>query len=262
MPKYYSHGDEPLSITLISFSLLLCAGQPAFSSIRTETSEWPCGSLYDAMSIINTNTTLYRSSYKGMILHQQHWCVNSSGMLLLFITYFQLLSPSYVLSRRSVRLHMNFIHTGLSFSEKRNAERITERRGWNRLVEGQKFINCCMWIAVRWWNSAPRVALTCIHKMCHHSCPGTPRLGEGPLFLSLLTKWREDMSDFRTRPQPIKINVCPACYADWIHQHFFWKKEFNYIIYQISKYTSNFIKKSSFMLCKTLHIKIYIFFFV
>lgn len=34
--------------------------------------------------------------------------------------------------------------------------------------------------------------LTCIHKMCRHSCPATPRLGEGPLFPLLLKKWMKD----------------------------------------------------------------------
>lgn len=103
----------------------------------------------------------------------------------------------------------------LGFSQRRKAERITERRGWKQPLAQEKFIQYCTWIAVRWWNTAQRVMLTCIHKMCHHSCPGTPRLGEGPLFLLLLTKW-EDISDFHKRWQPMKIILSPDCCVVWI----------------------------------------------
>lgn len=42
--------------------------------------------------------------------------------------------------------------------------------------------------------------LTCIHRKCRHSCPGTPRLGAGPLFLSLKRKIkRGDMSDLHMK---------------------------------------------------------------
>lgn len=101
---------------------------------------------------------------------------------------------------------------GCLFGGRRDAERISERRGWQGLAAEEKFIHCCAWIAVRWWNSARRVKLTCIHKMCRHSCPGTPRLGGGPLSLLLLTKWREDISDFHKRRQLMKITVSPDCY--------------------------------------------------
>lgn len=50
MHRYYSPGDELLSITLIGLGLLLCAGQSPFNSIRTEPSKRPCGFLDDAIS--------------------------------------------------------------------------------------------------------------------------------------------------------------------------------------------------------------------
>lgn len=100
---------------------------------------------------------------------------------------------------------------GCLCSGRRNAQRIIERTRWKWPLAEKKFIHCCTWIALRWWNSARRVALTCTHKMCRHSCLGIPRLGEGLLFLLLLAKWREDISDFLKRHLPMKITVSP----DW-----------------------------------------------
>lgn len=157
-------------------------------------------------------------SYKGMLPLRHHWCANSSGMLLLFITYFPVTHPSSnFLNRRSVRLCVNLLYAGLSSQREGEMQRrVNERRGWKRLLAEENFIHCCAWIAMRWWNSAPRATLTCIHRMCRHLCPGTPRLGEGPLFLLLLAKWREDISDFHKRWQSMKITVSPDCYVVWI----------------------------------------------
>lgn len=78
---------------------------------------------------------------------------------------------------------------GCLFSERKSAKQnITERRRWIRPLIQEKFVGNYAWIAARWWNGALRVTLTCIHRMCRHSCPATPRLGEGLLFLLLLTK--------------------------------------------------------------------------
>jgi len=68
-------------------------------------------------------------------------------------------------------------------------------------------------LAGRWSDNAPRgrggvLRLTCIHRMCRHSCPGTLRLGEGLLFLLLLTNRREEISDFPKRPLPVTMLQC------------------------------------------------------
>lgn len=216
MPRYYCPGDELLSITLIGFSRLLCAGQPAFSSIRTENDNiWTALRLPLWCHVYHKrqHNTLSKItvSYKGK-LPLTHWCVNSSGMLVLFITYFSSYSVHQTSWTEEAWGSMwTSCMLGCLFSGRRNAQRITERRRCKRPLAEEKCIHCCVWIAVRWWNSAQRVALTCTRKMCRHSCPGIPRLGEGLLFLLLLTKWREDISDFLKRRLPMKITVSP----DW-----------------------------------------------
>lgn len=65
-----------------------------------------CGSLYDAMSITNNNnnhTTPYlrsQSPIKGCYHSDKQRCVNSSGMLSLFITYFPVTQAVKCLERK------------------------------------------------------------------------------------------------------------------------------------------------------------------
>lgn len=204
-----------LSITLIGFSCLLCAGQPAFCSIRTENDNiWTTLRLPLWCYVYHQHNTLstITMSYKGKLPLWQHWCVNSSGMLLLFITYFPVTQSIKCLQQKKFEVPCEPRVCWVVFAAggEMHRELLREDDGNDPLAE-EKFIQCCTWIAVRWWNSAQRVALTCTHKMCRHSCPGIPRLGEGLLFLLLLAKWRENISDFLKRWLPMKITVSP----DW-----------------------------------------------
>lgn len=107
----------------------------------------------------------------------------------------RLLSPSNVVRRRGVRLLMNLMDSGKSFIfqwEKKRRENYCEQKmekgtrkpyahsQWNRIFSGG-------------------VTLTCIHRMCHHSCPGTPHLDGGLLFPLLFKHRIEEISDFHRR---------------------------------------------------------------
>jgi len=66
--------------------------------------------------------------------------------------------------------------------------------------------------------------LTCIHKMCRHSCPGTPRLGEGPLFLSLLEKMKRRRYQRETAAGGASFSVPRFPETDSLNERAPWKQ--------------------------------------
>lgn len=88
-------------------------------------------------------------SYKGMLLPLcQHWCVNSSGMLPLFIAYFPVTQSFKCLEQKTCEAPREPRACWVVFSAAGEIQReLTERRGWRRENH-----TCCVQIAVRWWN--------------------------------------------------------------------------------------------------------------